>query len=140
MGNFKNSVKTINENSQAVQTKARSLRAFWRILIKENTVLHCKADVSEHNSRSVLWELVDWWTEGTFHASHWKLCVFCHQEFCFWEGVARNTLIFFLATCGYISQISWECISVRHLNKTTAFAVWNNERRTVFLNINLSPK
>lgn len=28
MENFKNSVKTLNENSQAVQTKAKSLRAF----------------------------------------------------------------------------------------------------------------
>lgn len=28
MGIFKNSVNTLNENSQAVQTKARSLRAF----------------------------------------------------------------------------------------------------------------
>lgn len=60
MGNFKNSVKTLNENSQAVQTKARSLRAFWRILIKENTILHCKADVSENNNRSVIREFVDW--------------------------------------------------------------------------------
>lgn len=60
MENFKNSVKTLNENSQAVQTKTSSLRAFWRILIKENTILHCRADVSENNGGSVVWEIVDW--------------------------------------------------------------------------------
>lgn len=94
MENFKNSVKTLNENSQAVQTKTRSLRAFWRILMKENTIFHCKADVSETTAGLQFEKLWMDRTEGSPRGSPTKFFFVFYSKVLLLGLLPENTLIF----------------------------------------------
>lgn len=120
MENFKNSVKTLNENSQAVQTKARSLRAFWRILIKkkkhyftlQSRCVRKQQQICNLRIRGLIGQ------KAAPVAPHRKLCFLGSRVLllvCVGGRLPENTLIFLPHVVTFLRYI--EKVLVRHINK-----------------------
>lgn len=113
--NFKNSVKTLNENSQAVQTKARSLRAFWRILIKkkryftlQSRCVRKQQQICNLRIRGLIGQ------KAAPMAPTRKLC-FLQSRVLLLAGLPENTLIFLPHVVIFLRY--FEKALVRHINK-----------------------
>lgn len=117
MDNFKNSVKTLNENSQAVQTKARSLRAFWRILIKkthyftlQSRCVRKQQQICNLRIRGLIGQ------KAAPVAPHRKLCFLQSRVLLLVAGgLPENTLIFLPHVVIFLRY--FEKVLVRHINK-----------------------
>lgn len=123
MENFSNSVKTFNENSQAVQRKERNPRAFWSFLLKK-TLFYTAQPICGTQQQICSLFICGWIGQKAASSFPTKNSFLSSRALCFWWCARKHTSL--LPICDFIFQILWENINVKYINKSAVCAVPNN--------------